>query len=90
LFDHNVVVSAEKAPGGIPIEIFSLHNLEVLSLQNLLIKSVPDNIQSLTKLRSLVLMHNHVLDSLSPQVANVSGLEGTQIQCSLVTTILMG
>ena len=65
-----------NAPGGFPAQIFSLYNLEVLTLRNLLIKNVPEDIKNLTRLRNLSLQYNVVLDGLSPQVANCVGLEG--------------
>ena len=70
--------------GGVPLQIFSLVNLEVLTLKNLLIKSIPKQVKNLTKLRNLQLNDCIALDGISPQLAYCGDIEGNGI-CSCNT-----
>jgi hypothetical protein len=45
-------------------------------LQNTLIRRVPKQVEVLSRLRSLTLAHNHVLDSVAAEVAQLAALEG--------------
>ena len=61
---------------GVPPQIFALKNLQKLWLEYLAISKLSDRFGDLTQLRSIHVSNNPRLDSVSPQVANLTDLEG--------------